>query len=185
MNTTTSPTYYNYDWLNKARSSHVKLIATEWVVQKIRDIRDREWIWREWIALHIWREILDEYKKRAPWLKILSPDPIQLDESLKAITMSFLWWNDLQYLFKKKSKWVNIAWFNPEEHARQLGGLFAIKEQEKVKHGDLRLRHLLAWSTSPTNNIQNTTTHHPTNHPSPPYTKPKTTTTTPQPPTYT
>lgn len=63
--------------------------------------------------------------------------------------MSFLWWNDYQYLYKKHKQWREIPSFDPVEKARNLWKLLRIKEIERVKHGDLRLRHLLAWSTNP------------------------------------
>jgi hypothetical protein len=63
--------------------------------------------------------------------------------------MSFLWWNDLQYLLKRDSKGNSVSGFSKQETAKWVGRLLHIKEIEKLAHWDFRLRHLLAWSTNP------------------------------------
>ncbi len=128
----------------------IALTPTGGILRKEKTGRSFEATLREFRALALVNQALQEYKRRNPEYNISSPTPIQLnrpnDRSQNAvIDMSFepgicgesLLANDFESTNGRQRNTLHSSFYE------NLGRLFAIKEHEHWVHSDFQLRHVL------------------------------------------
>lgn len=142
--------FASYGWLNKQRSSQVDLLATDWVIRKVKPERTSRRQMEEFFSLHIWQRLLESYRSEYRWVQILSPRPIAIELDKHAIYMSFLQWTEVHSLISgnlvsesgsnlPKSKVTEIR----NQILIQVGALMKIMENEHISHGDFLPRHII------------------------------------------